>query len=529
MLTDSIKQKINQLWDKFWAGGMANPIVAIEQISYLLFMRRLEALDGQKQKNAEISQANYTSIFSKEFHLTSPKGKPEKIDATVCKWSYFKELEDEELLNHIRTIVFPFIKQLNDKEQPFSLYMENAYFAIPKPSLLKAAITTIGEIYQEISKQEAKGETFQDTQGDLYEYLLNEISRAGKNGQFRTPRHIIQLMCALVKPDVSDKICDYACGTGGFLVGCYQYILTQYTSEQHLQIDRFGFKKGVLGDLLTAEQTVKLNTSTFYGYDFDTTMVRIGLMNLMLHGIESPQIHYRDTLSKKFDEPNTYTLIMANPPFKGSIDYNDVNPHLKENLRTKKTELLFIEQAIRMLKIGGRSAIIVPDGVLFGSSRAHVSIRKKLLQQCDLKAIVSMPSGVFKPYAGVSTAIIVFEKKLQKFEEKKDKPATEKVWFYEMEADGFTLDDKRQDVEEHDLLDISEQYDEKGDDGEQKKNFYVPYADIEENGFDLSINFYKKIEYEEIEYEAPAVLIAQLEVFEKEIGQYLKDVKSLLQ
>ncbi|MCD4788921.1 MAG: SAM-dependent methyltransferase, partial [Bacteroidales bacterium] len=344
---------------------------------------------------------------------------------------------------HVQMKVFPFIKQLNGQNTAFGKHMNDAVFIMPKPSLLVEAINLIDNIYLEIEKDTKKGQTFQDTQGDMYEFLLGEIATAGKNGQFRTPRHIIQMMAELTDPKLGERICDPACGTGGFLLGAYQHILTQYTSEERCFTDENGFRKGSYGDKLTSDKLWKqLKENTFYGYDFDNTMVRIGLMNLMLHGITQPKIDQLDTLSKKYNEDNIYDVILANPPFKGSIDKGDINEGFK--LGTTKTELLFINRIFNSLKMGGRAAVIVPDGVVFGSNKAHRQARQILIEECELQAVISMPSGVFKPYAGVSTAILVFVKGGQ----------TEKVWFYEMLADGYSLDDKRDKIEQSDLQDI---------------------------------------------------------------------------
>ena len=443
MLTPKIKSLINQLWDKFWSGGIANPLTAIEQISYLLFMRRLDETDSKLKKDAEWTGEKYASVFKGKFTLPITK---EKIDRQTLRWSHFKQLEGGEMLAHVQANVFPFIKQINGEKSIFAKYMADAVFIIPKPSLLVEAINIIDAIYSEIEKQMQAGQTFHDTQGDMYEFLLSEIASSGKNGQFRTPRHIIKLMCELVSPKMGETIGDPACGTSGFLLGSYQYILTTHTSKAHITKDEDGFERG-FGDKLTDKRLwTALREETFFGYDFDTTMVRIGLMNLMLHGITQPHIERRDTLSKKYNEDDQYDVILANPPFKGSIDAGDINENL--SLKTKKTELLFVNRIINSLKIGGRAAVIVPDGVLFGSSNAHKSLRKMLIEDCELQGVVSMPSGVFKPYAGVSTAILTFVKG----------GTTERVWFYDMQADGYSLDDKRDKIENNDLPDIVKEW-----------------------------------------------------------------------
>lgn len=505
MLNTTLKSSINRLWDKFWSGGISNPLTAIEQISYLLFMKRLDELDIKKKHDSEFTGESYESIFEGE--------------NSEMRWSHFRHMEGGEMLTHLQAKVFPFLKTLGSEESHFAKHMGNAVFIISKPSLLVEAVNIIDEIFEEISTQELNGQGFQDTQGDLYEYLLSEITSAGKLGQFRTPRHIIQLICELVDPKLGDTICDPACGTGGFLLGAYQHILTTHTSKAHRKVDENGLTRGLLGDKLTSEkQWTHLKEKTFYGYDMDESMVRIGLMNLMMHGISSPNIEQRDTLSKKFNEDNHYDVIMANPPFKGSIDKGDINEGL--SLNTTKTELLFVNRIIRSLKVGGRAGMIVPDGVLFGSSTAHKQARKMLLNDCELQGIISMPSGVFKPYAGVSTAILVFVKGGE----------TERVWFYDMESDGFTLDDKRTKINGGgDLPDIVEKWknrkSQKGND-RGSKFFWVDKKEIEKNDFDLSVNRYKEIEYEEVQYEDSGVILDKIEKLEQEIVAGLRDLKN---
>lgn len=506
MLTATIRSKIDSLWDKFWSGGIANPLTAMEQISYLLFMRRLDAEDQKRKEDAEWTGKTYTSIF---------RGNKD------CCWSHFRHLSGEEMLPHVRDKVFPFIKDLGKKNQLFSKYMQDAVFIIPKASLLVEAVSIIDEIYQEIERErQENGQHFQDTQGDIYEHLLSEISSAGKNGQFRTPRHIIQMICGLVNPKLGEEICDPACGTGGFLLGAYQHILTQHTSKNQRWTDENGIERGLVGDKLTDKrQWQVLREKTFNGFDFDTTMVRIGLMNLMLHGIDQPNLDYKDTLSKKYDEKDRYDVVLANPPFKGSIDKGDINEDLK--LQTTKTELLFVNRMINLLRIGGRAGVIVPDGVLFGSSKAHQDLRKMLIKECELQAVVKMPSGVFKPYAGVSTAVLIFVKGGK----------TENVWFYDMQADGYSLDDKRDKIEDNDIPDVLKQWGKrkpKTDTDRTAKAFFVPVKEIVENKYDLSINRYKEIQYEEVEYEPPKVIIKKLRVLEKEIAKDLDELEGML-
>lgn len=516
MLNVKIKSSINKLWDKFWSGGISNPLTAIDQISYLLFMKRLDEIDLKKRQDAEFTGEEYKSIFDGEFIIPSTQ---QSIDKSTLRWSHFKHMESGEMLTHIQIKVFPFLKTLNDEESHYAKHMANAVFIISKPSLLVEAVNIIDEIFEEIAQEESNGQSFQDTQGDLYEFLLSEITSAGKLGQFRTPRHIIQLICELVNPKLGDTICDPACGTGGFLLGSYQHILTAHTSKEHQMTDENGLIRGQLGDKLTDERQWKhLKEKTFYGYDMDESMVRIGLMNLMMHGISSPNIEQKDTLSKKYDEDNQFDVILANPPFKGSIDKGDINESL--SLATTKTELLFINRIIKSLKIGGRAGVIVPDGVLFGSSTAHKQARKMLLNDCELQGVISLPSGVFKPYAGVSTAILIFVKGGQ----------TKKVWFYDMQSDGFTLDDKRSRVSAGgDLPDIVEKWKSRKNQTENKLNskfFYVTKDEIERTGYELSINRYKQTDHVEIVHENPDEILQNIATIEEKITSGIQDLRN---
>ena len=512
-----MRSKIDALWDKFWSGGIANPLTAMEQISYLIFMRRLDETDRKRVGDAEFLDQEYESIF--EGTYKNRAGDEHSRDQ--LRWSKFRHLPAEEMLEHVRDYSFPFIKQLGGDEAVFSQYMKDAVFLIPKASLLVEAVGILDELYAEIERERSEGgQTFHDTQGDLYEHLLSEISSAGKNGQFRTPRHIIQMICALVNPQLGDEVCDPACGTGGFLLGAFQHILTQHTTPERWHVDENGLERGLAGDLLTDErQWEALRQRTFYGYDFDTTMVRIGLMNLLLHGIDRPNLGYKDTLSKRYSEAERYDVVLANPPFKGSIDKGDINEDLK--LKTTKTELLFVERIINLLRIGGRAGVIVPDGVLFGSSKAHRALRKRLIEKCELQGVVSMPSGVFKPYAGVSTAVLIFVKGGQ----------TENVWFFDMTADGLSLDDKREKVDANDIPDVIRSWrkrDPKTDTDRTNKAFFVPVKEIRDQGYDLSINRYKEIEYEAVEYKAPDVILGRLRELEGEISRGLDELEGML-
>jgi type I restriction enzyme M protein len=442
-----LKSKIEQLWNKFWSGGISNPLTAIEQITYLLFMKRLDELDQKRQADAEWTGEKYTSKFDGQWippEYRSQK-EPEKfgIDKHTLRWSEFKLMQAEEMLRHVQSKVFPFLKDLNGAESNFTHHMKNAVFIIPKPALLVEAVKTIDEIFEIMERDSREnGQAFQDIQGDVYEMLLSEIATAGRNGQFRTPRHIIKLMADLVQPQLGHKIADPACGSGGFLLGAYQYIVTQLAIKAgttNLGRDEDGFMRTSVAAALT-EKAQSILASSLWGYDIDATMVRLGLMNLMMHGIDEPHIDYKDTLSKSYTEESEYDIVMANPPFTGSIDKGDINENLQ--LGTTKTELLFVENIYRLLKKGGTACVIVPQGVLFGSGGAFRTLRQLLVERCELKAVITLPSGVFKPYAGVSTSILLFTK-VWGPKDKVDKPATEHVWFYEMAADGYSLDDKR--------------------------------------------------------------------------------------
>ncbi|NTV21525.1 MAG: N-6 DNA methylase [Chlorobium limicola] len=554
-----LKSKIDQLWNKFWAGGIANPLTAIEQITYLLFMKRLDELDQKRAADAKwIGDKSFTSKFEgiwippehrteieiAEKNVEDPKHywgdfredtpvrrklfdelktlkKKLGINKRVLRWSEFKRMQAEEMLAHVQTRVFPFLKDMNGAESNFTHHMRNAVFIIPKPSLLVEAVKTIDEIFEIMERDsQEKGQAFQDIQGDVYEMLLSEIASAGKNGQFRTPRHIIKLMAELVQPQLGHRIADPACGTSGFLLGAYQYIVTELAKKagaKELQPDEDGFVRTSVAATLTQKTQAILQNSLF-GYDIDSTMVRLGLMNLMMHGIEEPHIDYKDTLSKSYNEEAEYDIVMANPPFTGSIDKGDINEHL--TLSTTKTELLFVENIYRMLKKGGTACVIVPQGVLFGSGKAFKSLRQILVDRCDLKAVVTMPSGVFKPYAGVSTAILLFTK-VYGPTDKVTNPATEQVWFYEMQSDGYSLDDKRTKQEGYgDLQEIVAKYRARNpetDNDRTQKCFFVPRSEIVNEGYDLSLSRYKEDVFEEVVYDKPADILNRL--IEAEVGE----------
>lgn len=494
MLDSELKSKINRLWDKLWSSGISNPLQAIEQISYLLFMKRLEDEDVKRQQAAKLTGEKYVSIFEKN---------------DDCRWSVWTEYSANKILEHVRTRVFPFLKTLGEKDSLYNQYMQDAVFVIPTPSVLIEAVKIINEL--KIKEQN------RDTQGDIYEYLLSELTTAGKNGQFRTPRHIIRMMVELIDPKQGDKICDPACGTAGFLVSAYEHVLKTNTSKDLIKKDEHGNEYGFKGDKLNAAQWDILREETLYGFDNDPTMVRIALMNLMMHGITHPNIKQMNTISTRFEEENYYNVILANPPFKGTIDESELSSQF--TIKTKKTEILFLELMHRLLNNGGKCSVIVPDGVLFGSSNAHQKVREMLLKKCRLDAVVSMPSGVFKPYAGVSTAVLVFTK---------GEP-TKSVWFYDMEADGFSLDDKRTFIDgKGDIPDIINQFRKLGKEefkDRKAKCFSVPIEEIEKNDYDLSINKYKEIQYEEVKYEKPEEIKKKILELEEEIIKGIKDLE----
>ncbi len=426
MLTDAqLRSKVDALWDKLWSGGLANPLDAIEQISYLLFLKRLDEQETSREQAARRRGQPYDGLF------------PATDAGKALRWSEWTQKNAADILPHVKEKVFPFLKELGGAGGTFAASMENAEFKINKPALLLEACALIDNL--QVSQQN------QDVQGDLYEYLLSKLNTAGRNGQFRTPRHIIRLMVKMADPQPGERICDPAAGTCGFPVNAYQHVLETHTSPDILEYDAEGVPHNLVGDRLTPEQHEHLQAEALTAFDNDSGMVmlRIGAMNLMLHGLRQPRFRYTDTLSKGYTEARAYDLILANPPFKGAIDSGDVSDTLPG--RVKKTELLFLHLFLRLLDMGGRCAVIVPDGVLFGSSNAHVEIRRELIEKNRLDGVVSMPSGVFKPYAGVSTAILLFTR---------GGNTGERIWFYDMEHDGFTLDDKRLPTSENDLPDI---------------------------------------------------------------------------
>lgn len=568
MLTDTkLRSQVDMLWDKLWTGGLTNPLDSIEQLSYLLFLKRLDDEEDRRQKMAQLRKQPYQP----------------RIPADM-RWGYWTQLAAADALKYLREKVFPWFRELGNPGSSFELYMKNAELKINKPTLLIEACKLIDQMH--ISAQN------QDVQGDLYEYLLGRLNTSGLNGQFRTPRHIIRMMVHMIDPHPNERIGDLAAGTGGFLVNAYQYILEQYTPPESLSFDAEGWPHNLTGELLTEEQRQFLQTDAFRGYDNDSgmTMLRIGSMNLMLHGIEHPRFYYMDTLSKAFNETKAYDVILMNPPFKGAVDKADVNPTLPGY--TTKSELLFLHLILRALDMGGRVAVIMPDGVLFGSSNAHVKTRKKLIEENRLDGVVSMPSGVFKPYAGVSTAVLIFTRG----------GTNDRIWFYDMDHDGFSLDDKRQSVPENDIPDIltcwnnrhnpvfqterdqrlkdlqaqiaplkaarlklhaeinrltfesviapeSEERIHRELETSQRslselqgqisplqaqinqltRQFWVTKEQVRANHYDLSASRYRQVEQDEVYYESPEVTTERLLKLEKVIGEEIRELGSLLQ
>lgn len=498
MITGELKNKIDALWDVFAAGGLTNPLEVIEQITYLMFIRDLDDTDNKNAKECAMLGLPFKSIFSDQIKIGE-----RTVDGQQLKWSTLRDLPANKMYETVQEWVFPFIKNLHsDKNSAYSKYMDDAIFKLPTPLVLSKVVDSLDDIYSLMGKS-----TEIDIRGDVYEYLLSKISTAGRNGQFRTPRHIIHMMVELMKPTPKETICDPACGTGGFLVGASDYLRETYRNDI----------------LMNKENRDHYMNHMFYGFDMDRTMLRIGAMNMMTHGVESPFIEYRDSLSDQNIDTDKYSLILANPPFKGTLDADSVSASLLKVAKTKKTELLFLALFIRMLKIGGRCACIVPDGVLFGSSKAHKQIRKAIIEDNRLEAVISMPSGVFKPYAGVSTGILIFTKT--------GHGGTDKVWFYDMKADGYSLDDKRSPVKENDIPDIIERFNHLDKEENRKRteqSFLVDMKEIVDNDYDLSINKYKEVIYEKVEYPPTSEILADIEELNKEIDKNLEELKALL-
>lgn len=500
MITGKLKSDIDSLWLEFHTGGITNPLTVIEQISYLMFARMLDVNESRKEKQAARTGKPFDRLFKK--------------DQQHLRWSQFKNLQAEAMLSVVRDEVFKHFRQITGQTS-LSEYMKDAQLMIQKPSLLVSAINMI----------EALPLTEGDAKGDLYEYLLSKLTTAGINGQFRTPRHIIRLMVDLVEPKPDEVIADPACGTGGFLVGVMQYLLEKHSSKE-ATITHANGEKTYTGDLLKP-YSKHIQSDMFHGFDFDATMLRIAAMNLMLHGVNDPDIHYQDTLSNSFPErfsrqaEDCFDVILANPPFKGSLDDVDVHPSLTAKIKTKKTELLFIALILRMLKTGGRSATIVPDGVLFGSSKAHLALRQMLVDDNQLEAVISLPSGVFKPYAGVSTAILVFTKGGK----------TDNVFFYGVENDGFSLDDKRTSIDGSNLPDVLKAFNKrngKKDSDRTQKHFIVSAQEIRDTKYDLSFSRYHEAVHQEVAYEEPKIILNRLKKLEGDILKELQELDGML-
>ncbi|AZK48461.1 type I restriction-modification system subunit M [Paenibacillus lentus] len=487
MLTGEVRNKIDKIWSDMWAGGISNPLTVIEQLTYLMFIRSLDEKELENEKTEALMGASMPRIF------------PLDEEGQSMRWSKFKNKDPREIFDIVGTKVFPYIKNLNGaNETAFSRYMQDAMFLIPTPQVLQKIITGLDELYEHDIKD-------LDMQGDLYEYMLGKLATSGQNGQFRTPKHIRDMMVRLLAPTPDDKICDPACGTAGFLISSAEYIREKYEAE------------------MTSEQWDHFAGGMFSGFDTDRTMLRLSAMNLMLHSINQPNIDYVDSVSKQNDITSEYDIVLANPPFTGTVDAESIHDNLKTVCNTKKTELLFVALFLRILKKGGRSACIVPDGVLFGATKAHKSLRKELVENHQLQAVISMPSGVFKPYAGVSTAILIFTKT--------DAGGTDKVWFYDMQADGFSLDDKRSSIEANDIPDIINRFhhlDAEADRKPTEQSFLIDKSAIVENDYDLSINRYKEIVYEKVEYDAPEVILDRLDELNLSIASKMEELRGLI-
>ena len=498
MLTGELRNKIDRLWETFWTGGITNPLDVVEQMTYLMFIHDLDETDNLRAKESAMLGLPYESIFTGEVRIGERMVAGEQL-----KWSRFHDFPAGKMYTVVQEQVFPFIKGLHsDKDSAYAKYMGDAIFKIPTPLMLEKIVTAMDEIYAQMEQAHSA-----DVRGDIYEYLLSKIATAGVNGQFRTPRHIIRMMVELTDPKADDVICDPACGTAGFLVSAGEYLKERRKEEI----------------FFSREKKEHYMNHMFYGFDMDRTMLRIGAMNMMTHGIDNPFIEYRDSLSDQNPDRDKYSLILANPPFKGSLDADIVSTDLLKLCKTKKTELLFLALFLKMLRVGGRCACIVPDGVLFGSSKAHKDIRREIVENNRLEAVISMPSGVFKPYAGVSTAVLVFTKT--------GHGGTDQVWFYDMKADGFSLDDKRTAVKENDIPDIVARFHAREAERERKRNeqsFLVPKQEIVDNGYDLSINKYKQVEYKPVEYPPTSEILSELNALEQEISQVLEELEGMV-
>lgn len=489
MITGVIKNKIDNIWTIIWAGGITNPITVIEQLTYLMFIHDLDVKELETERLENLTHTKMERIF------------PQTPAGQALRWHNFKDKNAAEIFATLKDRVFPFIKNElgKDDQSAFSRYMSDALFLFPTPQIVERVVTGLDDLYQ----HDLSG---LDVQGDLYEYMLDKLATSGKNGQFRTPAQIRNMMVRLIEPTPDSKICDPACGTAGFLISSAEFIRSKYEN------------------VMTSEQWDHFAGDMFSGFDMDKTMLRISAMNLMLHSITTPTIEYRDSVSKTNDIAEEYDIILANPPFSGTIDKEGVSDDLKRVCNTTKTELLFIALFLRMLKKGGRCACIVPDGVLFGTTKAHQSLRKELIENHKLQAVISMPSGVFKPYSGVSTAVLVFTKT--------GAGGTDKVWFYDMNADGFSLDDKRNPVAENDIPDILARFQNLAGETSRartEQSFFVPKSEIERNNYDLSINRYKEVVHEKIEYDKPDVILTRIDTLIADIAKQAKQVREMLE
>lgn len=498
MVTGELKSKIDSLWEIFWTGGLTNPLDVIEQMTYLMFIHDLDETDNRHAKEAVMLGLPYTSVFSESVQIGD-----RVVNGNQLKWSIFHDFPATQMYKTMQEMFFPFIKNLHgDKDSAYAKYMGDAIFKIPTALMLDKIVNAMDGIYEQVAQLKDM-----DVRGDIYEYLLSKLATAGVNGQFRTPRHIIKMIVELMQPKADDVICDPACGTAGFLVEASDYLRKNRKQEVFLKKENKNHYMNYM----------------FHGFDMDRTMLRIAAMNMMTHGVDNPSIEYRDSLSDQNSDKEKYSLILANPPFKGSLDYDIVSADLLKVCKTKKTELLFLTLFLRMLKVGGRCACIVPDGVLFGSSTAHKAIRKEIIENNRLEAVISMPSGVFKPYAGVSTAILIFTKT--------GHGGTDKVWFYDMKADGRSLDDKRNEIEENDIPDIIARFhnlEAETDRERTEQSFFVPKEEIVENNYELSINKYKKVEYVPVEYPSTEEIMTDLRELEAKISEEMEALSQLL-
>lgn len=497
MITGEMKNKVDSIWDTIWTGGIASPITVLEQITYLMFMKLLDDNQLKAEANANLLGVPLKNKVFKDGICVISENPKVETEYKNLRWNVFHNFEPGEMLTNIQTYVFPFIKTIGEgKDTAFSRYMKDTVFLIPTAKVLAKVVDGIDDMDM----------NNKDIMGDVYEYLLGKIAAAGENGQFRTPRHIINMMVELMQPTLKDSILDPAMGSAGFLLSSAVYI-----SEHQ--------KK----DLMKTDNMKYFKSGLFSGFDTDQSMLRIGAMNMMLHGVEEPHIAYQDSLSGENTERDRYSLIMANPPFTGSVFQEEISKDLLALCKTRKTELLFVALFIKMLKVGGRCACIVPDGVLFGSSKAHQSIRRELVENQQLQAVISMPSGVFKPYAGVSTAILVFTKT--------NAGGTENVWFYDMKADGYSLDDKRSEIKENDIPDIIARFHNREAEMDRERteqSFFVPKQEIVDNGYDLSINKYKKVEYVAVEYPSTLEIMTNLRELEMQIAAAMDELEAML-